>query len=112
MNQVQDGRTVTVTAPANVTVGQGVIVGALFGVARFSASSGAPVELATEGVFTIAKTSALAIAIGDRLFWDDTNKVVNKTTTSQFCVGVAMSAASNPSATVQIRLGAVTPSGS
>jgi hypothetical protein len=33
----------------------------------------------TEGVVTIGKTSALAITIGDRLFWDATNKVVNKT---------------------------------
>jgi predicted RecA/RadA family phage recombinase len=112
MNQVQEGRTVTVTAPANVTAGQGVIVGALFGVARYSASTGAPVEIAREGVFTIAKTSALAISIGDRLFWDDTNKVVNKTSAGQFCVGVALSAATNPSSTVQICLGAVTPSGS
>lgn len=111
MNQVQEGRTITVTAPYNTTVGLGVAIGALFGVARTAVSSGAAVEIATEGVFTLAKTSALQIDIGDRVFFDATNKVVNKTTTSQFCVGVAVSAAANPSGTVQVRLGALTPSG-
>jgi predicted RecA/RadA family phage recombinase len=56
---------------------------------------------------TIGKTSALAISVGDRLFWDSTNKVVNKTTTAQQCVGVAVSAAANPSATVKMKIGAV-----
>ena len=54
------------------------------------------------------KTSALAIAVGDRVFWDATNKVVNKTTTSQQCVGIAVEAAANPSSTVAIKLGCYT----
>lgn len=54
------------------------------------------------GVVTIAKTSALAISIGDRLFWDAANSVVNKTTTAQQQVGIAVSAAVNPSSTVQM----------
>ena len=62
-------------------------------------------EFVTDGVVEIAKTSALAIAIGDRLFWDATNSVVNKTSTAQVCVGIAVSAASNPSSTVMIKLG-------
>ena len=59
----------------------------------------------------IAKTSALAISAGDRLFWDGTNKVVNKTATAQVCVGVAVAAAANPSAIVRMKLAASTPSG-
>ena len=50
-------------------------------------------------------------AVGDRLFWDGTNKVVNKTATAQVCVGVAVSAAANPSSTVSMKLGAVTSAG-
>ncbi|MCW5773222.1 MAG: DUF2190 family protein [Rhodospirillaceae bacterium] len=38
----------------------------------------------------------MQIDVGDRLFWDATNKVVNKTATAQVCVGVAVSAAANP----------------
>jgi predicted RecA/RadA family phage recombinase len=47
----------------------------------------------------------LAIAVGDRVFWDSANKVVNKTTTAQQCIGIAVEAAINPSPTVKIKLG-------
>lgn len=104
---VQDGKQITVTAPANVSAGQGVIIGSLFGVAIDDAESGKPVVIVTEGVVEIAKTSALAISVGDRLFWDNINKVVNKTEANQVCVGVAVSAAANPSSTVLMKLGGV-----
>jgi hypothetical protein len=37
--------------------------------------------------------------------------VVNKTATAQVCVGIAVSAAANPSGSVRIKLGANTPAG-
>jgi predicted RecA/RadA family phage recombinase len=94
-----------------VQSGRGVLIGTLFGIAQHDAAAGADAELLTEGVVEIAKTSALQIDVGDRLFWDGANKVVNKTATAQVCVGVAVSAAANPSATVRMKLGAVTPAG-
>ena len=111
-NYVQNGQVITVTAPAAVTSGDGVLVGAaLFGVALTDAASGASVEIQREGVFTLPKTSALAIAVGDRLFWDNTNKVVNKTATGNVAIGIAVSAAANPSATVDVLIEASTPAG-
>jgi predicted RecA/RadA family phage recombinase len=111
-NFVQPGKVVTVTAPTGGALsGAGVLIGTLFGIAQYDAADGAEVEILTEGVVDIGKTSALAISVGDRLFWDATNKVVNKTATAQVCVGVAVSAAANPSGTVRIKLGAVTPAG-
>ena len=108
-NFVQEGDTLTLTPSAAVAAGEGFLFGAaLFGVAINSVASGAAGEFVAAGVVTIGKTSALAIAVGDRLFWDPVGKVVNKTTTSQQCVGVAVTAATNPSATVQMRLGAAT----
>ena len=71
----------------------------------------AELEILTEGVIEIAKTSALRIDDSDRLFWDGANKVVNKTATAQVCVGVAVSSAANPSASMRIKLGANTPAG-
>ncbi len=71
-------------------------------------ASGVPGEFLTEGVVDIAKTSALAISVGDRVYWDATNKVVNKTTTAQQCVGIAVAAAANPSASVLVKLGCYT----
>lgn len=81
---------------------------ALFGVAAVDVASGVEGEFLTEGVVEIAKTSALAIGVGDMLYWDPAAKVVNKTTAGQRAVGVAVAAAANPSATVLMKIG--TPS--
>ena len=105
-NFKQEGDTLTLTSAADVAAGTGYLFGAaLFGVALTNVASGTPGPFATEGVFELAKTSALAIAVGDRLYWDATNKVVNTTTTGQKCIGVAVSAAANPSSTVLVKLG-------
>lgn len=107
---IKEGETLTLTPAADVASGIGYLFGAgLFGIAQNNVASGAAGEFLTEGVVTIGKTSALAIAVGDRVFWDATNKVVNKTTTSQQCVGVAVTAAANPSSTVEIKLGQYLP---
>lgn len=104
---VQEGEVLTLTPTASVAKGIGYLHGAgLFGVALNNVAADAAGEFLTEGVVTIGKTSALAIAVGDRVFWDATNKVVNKTSTAQVCVGIAVAAAANPSSTVNIKLGA------
>ena len=109
-NYVQDGDTLTLTPAAAVASGVGHLFGAaLFGVATNDVAANTPGEFRTEGVVTIGKTSALAIAVGDRVFWDATNKVVNKTTTSQQQVGIAVTAAANPSSTVSIKLVSALP---
>ncbi len=107
---VQQGENLTLTPGAAVASGVGYLFGSgLFGVADADVASGVAGPFLTEGVVTIGKTSALAISVGDRVFWDATNKVVNKTTTAQQCVGVAVEAAANPSATVKIKLGQYLP---
>jgi predicted RecA/RadA family phage recombinase len=103
---VQKGDVLTLTPAAAVASGVGYLFGtSLFGVAVNDVVISTPGEFITEGVVTIGKTSALAISIGDRLFWDATNKVVNKTLTAQQCVGIAVADAANPSATVTMKLG-------
>ena len=108
-NFVQEGEVLTLSPGAAVAAGVGYLFGtSLFGVAINDVASGASGEFVAEGVVNIAKTSALAISVGDRVFWDATNKVVNKTLTAQQCVGIAVEAAANPSSTVKIKLGAYT----
>lgn len=105
-NFVKEGKALTLAPGADVASGTGYLFGtALFGVALTDAKNGVESQFATEGVWTLPKTSALAIAVGDRVYWDATNKVVNKTASGQKCVGVAVSAAANPSATVKVKLG-------
>jgi len=108
-NFAQEGDTLTLTPAAAVASGVGYLFGAsLFGVAANDVAISTAGEFVTEGVVEIAKTSALAIAVGDRLYWDATNKVVNKTATAQQCVGIAVAAAVNPSPTVTMKLGCYT----
>lgn len=106
INYIQPGNTLSLAPGANVASGVGYLFGtALFGVAAEDVESGVAGPFVTSGIVTIGKTSALAIAIGDVLYWDATNKVVNKTTSGQRAVGIAVSAASNPSSTVEMRIG-------
>ena len=110
-NYVQSGERLTLTPAAAVSAGVGYLFGTgLFGVALNDVVISTPGEFLVEGVVEIAKTSALAISVGDRVFWDSTNKVVNKTSAGQQCVGIAVEAAVNPSSTVKIKLGHHVPS--
>jgi predicted RecA/RadA family phage recombinase len=105
INYVLDGKVLNLDPGATVAAGVGHLFGAaLFGVAAVDAVSGTASAFVTSGVVTIAKTSALAISIGDRLFWDATNSVVNKTSSAQQQVGVAVGAAANPSSTVSMKI--------
>jgi predicted RecA/RadA family phage recombinase len=103
-NFVQTGDTITVPAPADVSSGDLVMVGKLFGVAAFDADSGDDVEITTKGVFTLPKTSAQAWTVGAAVYWDATNSVVTTTSTSNTLIGHAVAAAANPSATGIVRL--------
>lgn len=110
-NYVEDGYVLTLTPSADVTAGVGYLFGTgLFGVAINDVANGSAGAFATAGVWTLGKTSALAISVGDRVFWDATNKVVNKTSAGQQCVGIAVEAAVNPSSTVKVKLGHHVPS--
>jgi len=104
-NYVQEGKTVTVTAPAAVTSGQFVTVGAIRGVAAFDAAQGEPVEVASEGVFTLPKVAADNIAAGDLLYWTGTACTKTAGTGSKPLVGVATKPAAANSTTVQVKLG-------
>ncbi|RJL22159.1 DUF2190 family protein [Paracoccus siganidrum] len=91
-NFVQPGNTITLTAPYAVASGDGLLVGAIFGVAAGTAASGDPVEAALVGVFDLKKTASQAWAVGDKVYWDNTAKEATKTTTSNTLIGVAIEA--------------------
>jgi predicted RecA/RadA family phage recombinase len=94
-----------VAAPAGgVTAGDGVVVGALFGVANKTAAAGEMVTIATEGVFDLPKLASAVIAAGDKVSWDDTAKQVNLPGAACYPIGIAIEAAGNGAATVRVRL--------
>ena len=96
-NFIQEGKTITVTAPADVTSGQLLVVGSILGVAAFGAASGADVEITTQGVFELPKVPTDVIAQGDKLYWDSSVSQLTKTagTGSKPLVGYAAAAAGN-----------------
>ena len=103
-NFVQRGDTLTIPAPAAVLSGGVVIAGSIAGVANGHADIGESVDVDVVCVFELPKVSALAIAVGDIIYWDATAGLANKTATANTKLGVAIEAAANPSATVKVRL--------
>ncbi|HBU63648.1 MAG: hypothetical protein CMH91_07530 [Oceanicaulis sp.] len=108
-NFIQDGRLLTVTAPAAVSSGDMVKVGSVFGVAQNDAANGADVVIDTEGVHTLPVASAVVVAIGDALYWDVADGEFNKTAASNWYLGTAVTAAPNGTAVVQVRLNGAMP---
>ena len=113
-NFIQPGESLAVAVPyaGGVTAGQGVLVGALFGVAAVDGAQNAIIEAQTQGVFDITKQPSLAITAGARVFWDDTNRRITTTATGNFQVGIATTAALAADTTVRVWLNRVPPSGS
>ena len=103
-NFVQPGDVVSVTAPAAVASGQGVLVGALFGVAVNAAASGASVEIATTGVHNLAKTTGQAWTQGALVYWDNTNRLVTTTASGNTLIGNCLVAAASGDTVGTVRL--------
>ena len=91
-NYVQPGHTLTLAAPYDVTSGDGLLVGASFGIASGDALTSAEVEAVTTGVFDMTKAASQAWATGDMVYWDDTAKVATKTASGNTTIGVAIAA--------------------
>lgn len=103
-NFVQPGNVVTVTAPYTVTSGSLVFVGSLAGVAVADAASAAPVEIATDGVFTLTHAvTNTAAAVGDIAYFDTTARAISSTATFARA-GVFMAAKVTTSTAVTVRL--------
>jgi len=86
---VQPGDTVTLTAPYDVTSGGGIQVGIVFAVALLSALSGQPVEAKRTGIWDVPKATGQAwVAWTTKLYWDNTNKVVTTTASTNLFIGV------------------------
>jgi len=107
-NAIQDGRVVTVPAPAGgAASGGGVLVGNLFGVAAYAAAEGEPLELVTTGVFRLPKAGPAVLTPGVRVAWDAAAKLINVPASGRVPIGVATDAAGNGTATVSVRLDGV-----
>jgi predicted RecA/RadA family phage recombinase len=106
-NKVQKGDTITVAAPFTVSGGQGVMVGALFGVAAHDAANGASLELARTGVFDLTALQSDTGAQGTKMYWDAANRRLTTTATSNTLVGCLTSAKGGSDVTARVLLDGV-----
>lgn len=89
-NYIQPGNTVTLAVPYDVVSGNGFLLGAIFGIAAGDALMGEDAEATLVGVFDLTKAASQAWVVGDKVYWDDTNKVATKTATANTLIGVAI----------------------
>lgn len=105
-NYVQKGETLTLTAPYAVSAGGGALVGSVFGVATNDYANGEEGEFQVAGVFDLTRETGASTGFtqGTLIYWDNTNKRVTKTLTSNKLIGVAAKAAADGDATARVRL--------
>lgn len=107
-NYVQPGDTLTLTAPYAVSAGGGAKIGTnIFGVALSDVANGAVGEWATGGVWDLTALSTDTGSAGTIWYWDDTNKRVTTTLTSNLKIGVGVNTKSNGDTTARVRLNGV-----
>lgn len=105
-NFIQPGKQITQTAPTGgVTTGVGVLIGRIYSIALATVAAAASFVGATSGVWSLAKTSAQAWVVGDKIYWDPTNKRADNVPTAGFRqIGLCTEAAANPSSTGKVWL--------
>ena len=105
-NFVQKGDVLTVTAPYAVNSGDGVLVGAIFGVACSTAALGADVEVSTYGVFDLTALSTDVATQGAKIYWDNTNRRLTVTASGNTLVGAATRAKASGDTTARVKIDA------
>ncbi|MEM7667226.1 MAG: DUF2190 family protein [Pseudomonadota bacterium] len=103
-NYVQMGSHLTVPAPADISSGDGIVVGSIFGIASIDALTGENVSIATEGVYSMPKVGADAFDVGETVYFDEAAGLMTETSTGNIAVGVAVEVAATSSAAVNVRL--------
>lgn len=110
-NYKQPGHVLTLTAPSGgVVSGQGYIIGGIFVVALHDADETDPFEGQRVGVFTLAKNadeSGKDFAEGEAVFWDDTEKRLDKTDAAFYPVGYVARAADSTAETCELVLAGI-----
>jgi predicted RecA/RadA family phage recombinase len=93
-----------IIAPAALTGGELVVLGAIIGVASCDAAAGASVAIAVEGVYDLAKTPADAMAQGDTAKVTVTGNIGTVAVAGTVSIGWVVQAAAAGSTTARVRL--------
>jgi len=106
--QIDSGDVIDITAPSGgTTSGVGVLLTKLFGIAVTTQLVGETASIVTRGTFDHTAEGAgsgQAWAVGDIVYWDDTNKRLTKTSSGNTRVGVAVAVKLTAATTGRLRL--------
>jgi predicted RecA/RadA family phage recombinase len=102
-NFVSDGNVINHILDTDITTGQGVLRGQLFGIAVSTALSGAEIALCINGVVELPAASADTFAIGDKVGFDESAQLAVMTGdgAKDLDVGVCVRAKTAGQTTVQ-----------
>lgn len=79
-----------------------VVIGSLIGVLDAPPVDNDTGVLTTRGVFRLPKSNSVAMAVGDKLYWDAGDGNLNKTAASNTLAGVCVKAAATTDTAVEV----------
>jgi predicted RecA/RadA family phage recombinase len=80
-----------------------------FGVANYDCPiPGNPIEVSVVGVYSLPKAATIVFAVGDFVYWDDTNHNVTSLGAGNKLIGAATAVAASGDTTAAVRLNGVT----
>lgn len=101
------GEVLTVAAPYDRLTGEALLLGKIFGVCTFDVTSGDDVTIHTEGVYCLMVKDSSSFAVGDYVYWNNTNKEFTSTSSGNTKVGVATEVALTGDTTMTLKLNGV-----
>jgi predicted RecA/RadA family phage recombinase len=101
---VPDYSPVSLVAPGALTAGQPFLFGLMFGIAGAAAASGAPVAMHRRGRYLLTKVTTDDVAVGVKLYWDNSASKVTVTVSSNTFIGYACKAAGTSATQVEVEL--------
>ena len=103
--EIQDGRVIDYTLAGSVNVGDVIPLGSsMVGIAVISGLAGEVISVDTEKVWQVTAKTSEAIAVGDILYFDVTNRELTKTSTGNVKAGKAMTSKSAVAGTINIKI--------
>jgi len=104
-NFKKSGEVTTLTAPSGgVVAGQGYVISSIFVVAAADAAEGELFEGHRVGEWELPKEVGFEPAEGDKVWWDDTLKIVVATDSNFFAIGAATAFAASAATTARVVL--------
>lgn len=91
-NFVAIGDRITITAPAALASGAGVVIGALFGVAAQAIANGAEGVINLTGIYDLPKAPSQAWTVGALIYWDAGNARCTNVASTNKLIGAAVAA--------------------